>query len=251
MHMPESIQNNDPLQRSHAGPSVRHNIFALLCYRENSNFERHDISTHNSAICNLQASLSIERFKELQHCSSPSFSQLRKHILQQSKMTRKIGKLAVFVGLFLECCSLSLSSFSSFHGAALHIHENNAIRESPTTATSGAASLEMRKQKASDRRTRRLQRGDFEYAQELARSTAGTMTESPMSGKAWRHKQTHSMQPTKSKTAGRARGRKRSALYNSLSLYHNKFLNLLTEEYRQEVRLKNVFYWNHDEKILV
>lgn len=56
-----------------------------------------------------------------------------------------------------------------------------------------------------------------------------------MNGKAWRHKkQTHSMQQPQQAMGGRGRSRKRSALYNSLSLYNNKFLRLLTEEYRQE-----------------
>jgi len=40
---------------------------------------------------------------------------------------------------------------------------------------------------------------------------------------------------TTTKTGGRGRSRKRSALYNSLAMYHNHFLELLTQEYKAEV----------------
>ena len=138
---------------------------------------------------------------------------------------------------------LSLSSSSVFHGTPLQ----QPSATTPSSHHGGAASfLEMRKQKASDRRTRRLQRGDIAYIEELVKSTnsyEGAVTSSPMSGKSWRHKQTHSMQAAGPApvTGGRGRSRKRSALYNSLSLYHNKFLSLLTEEYKQEVSILSIY----------
>jgi hypothetical protein len=132
----------------------------------------------------------------------------------------------------------------------------------------------MRKQKASDRRTRRAQRGEIEDERmEAVGSLATTLTSSPMRAAGpWSLKQkasasTISMQPslqqlqqatgaaaaqavygdsapsntgtvtpTKKRTPGRGRSRKRSTLYNSLAFYHNKFLLLLTDEYQAEVR---------------
>jgi hypothetical protein len=122
----------------------------------------------------------------------------------------------------------------------------------------------MRKQKASDKRTRRRQqRADVE-AVPIA---ASTLTASPMKDREWRTKQgqtaalmtavaarktigsavaatTAAAAAMSSRTTGtrhasrgRQRSRKRSALYNALSLYHNTFVNQLTFEYQAEVRL--------------
>lgn len=64
-----------------------------------------------------------------------------------------------------------------------------------------------------------------------------TITSSPMdvTGE-WNYKK-RVIQPIREKTGGRGRSRKRATLYNSLSSYHNKFLQLLTDEYRHEVGL--------------
>ena len=122
----------------------------------------------------------------------------------------------------------SIAGKSGFHGSPVQ----HATYESSST-------LEMRKQKASDRRTRRAQRGDMLTTDAFV--TPASITSSPMNGKSWNHKQTvQPLQPQQ--TGGRGRSRKRSALYNSLSLYHNKFLRLLTEEYKQEVRHGHCFY---------
>jgi hypothetical protein len=101
----------------------------------------------------------------------------------------------------------------------------------------------MRKQKASDRRTSRRQRGGDDVP--LQPSTIITLTRSPMAAVgSWKHKQVETtLGPISSNNNNnnqmtlptRARSRKRFNHYNALSLYHNKFLNLLTAEYQAEV----------------
>jgi hypothetical protein len=96
-----------------------------------------------------------------------------------------------------------------------------------------------------------MQRGgdDSQLAQALIRENLSTvLTKSPMAtAGGWKQKQTSSSttivgsassssSPSTTTTGGgRGRSRKRSILYNSLSSYHNKFLQLLTTEYRAEV----------------
>lgn len=111
-----------------------------------------------------------------------------------------------------------------------------------------SSSLTMRKQKASDRRTRRLQRGDDSALQPPVREFMGSMTRSPMQQEgAWSQKTLAAMPVTaapevatstsgeKPVSGGRGRSRKRSTLYNSLASYHDKFFSMLTAEYRAEV----------------
>jgi hypothetical protein len=130
------------------------------------------------------------------------------------------------------CRALSLSSFSRFHGSRLEQRQNE-----PQHPKSGASTWTMRKQKASDRRTRRMQRGAEDLAQGLIRENLQqTITSSPMDLSNWGGKQ-KMIQPIKEKTGGRGRSRKRATLYHSLSSYHNTFLGLLTEEYKAEVRV--------------
>ena len=133
--------------------------------------------------------------------------------------------------------ALSLSSFSGFYGTAFGWQQRPARGDSCRAISSGAASLYMRKQKASDRRTRRLQRGSDEIVQDMIlENLKNTMTSSPMeSVGVWNEKGGSISAPSKEKTGGRGRSRKRATLYNSLSTYHNKFFTLLTEEYRAEV----------------
>ena len=127
-----------------------------------------------------------------------------------------------FVGISLSLLLVAfngVAGYSSFHGKLLQ-------RVVPNGAT-----LSMRKQKASDRRTRRLQRGLLEEDDVMTE----TVTTSPMQTAQWLQKTptTEAMIPLK--TGGRNRSRKRSTLYNSLSSYHNHFLQLLTAEYKAEV----------------
>jgi hypothetical protein len=132
------------------------------------------------------------------------------------------------------CESLSLSSFSQFHGNALQTVASPAHQ-----ITSGAASLTMRKQKASDRRTRRMQMGGDRIVQELIRDNLSqTITSSPMDSTGeWKYKKLKIVQAMREKTGGRGRSRRRAKLYNSLSSYHNNFFRLLTDEdeYQHEV----------------
>jgi hypothetical protein len=141
-----------------------------------------------------------------------------------------------FIGAWSPMCSsLSLSSFSGFHGAKL-LNQNDHW----SLSRSGAASWTMRKQKASDRRTTRLQRGGEELAQELiVESLQKTIISSPMDLAEWKYKSRGNAQAlpmATEKTGGRGRSRKRSALYNCLSSYHSNFLQLLTDEFHVEVR---------------
>jgi hypothetical protein len=119
--------------------------------------------------------------------------------------------------------------------------------DAPPSLGGRHAWLQMRKQKASDRRTRRRQRGI------LSQEEIGlplTVTESPMKAVGlWRGKTiqpisspdrsstTSSAASSTKKTGGRGRSKKRSTLYKSLSHYHNHFLSLLTLEYQAEVSL--------------
>ena len=139
----------------------------------------------------------------------------------------------------LTCHGLSsVSSFSRFHGARLRLANHDATGHGPSSPASGE--ITMRKQKASDRRTRRMQRGGDELSQEMIRENLSrrevTITSSPMTKKGeWKQRRQGDRIDPQIKAGGRGRSRKRSLLYNSLSLYHNKFLNFLTKEYKAEV----------------
>mmetsp|Transcript_41418 Transcript_41418/g.46252 ORF Transcript_41418/g.46252 Transcript_41418/m.46252 type:complete len:1024 (-) Transcript_41418:84-3155(-) len=135
----------------------------------------------------------------------------------------------------LLCHGLSLSLFSSFHGARLQ-NTDDGYSSATTRAT-----ITMRKQKASDRRTRRMQLGGQEMIQNSIRENLTReveITSSPMNKKGeWKQKRlvgTVDVSDIRAKTRGRGRSRKRSLLYASLSSYHNKFIQLLTMEYRAE-----------------
>jgi hypothetical protein len=117
----------------------------------------------------------------------------------------------------------------------------------------------MRKEKASDKRERRRRQqqqqqqhhGETKGAAPDARRYAmvgraeGTVTRSPMSALgSWKRKAierpasttTASADVSVKKMSGRGRSRKRSSLYVSLAYYQNQFLDLLTTEYKAEVR---------------
>ena len=110
----------------------------------------------------------------------------------------------------------------------------------------GSTSLVMRKQKASDRRTRRLQRegrnDDPSFVSVTSRESS-TLSQksvigSPMGTAVWDHKTVgSSINNSRRPTGGRGRSRKRSNMYDSLSSYHAEFLNLLTLEYQAEVSI--------------
>jgi hypothetical protein len=139
--------------------------------------------------------------------------------------------------------SLALSSIRSsiFHGNAV------AVADAPSSPPkSGRCFIDMRKQKASNKRTRRRQLGQ-DAAGLAVLSTPATFTASPMASRSWSLKQSESFgsspmiaaaessTSTVLPTGGRQRSRKRSTLYNALHFYHNTFLNELTAEYQAEV----------------
>ena len=106
--------------------------------------------------------------------------------------------------------------------------------------------LVMRKQKASNKRTSRLQKEGNANIDDLSKransayvSSSSTLTSSPMDTASWKHKsiktRSQLVKPTSPNRGGRGRGKKRTNLYTSLSFYHNAFCNLLTEEYQEEV----------------
>ena len=163
-------------------------------------------------------------------------SRFDRHKIFQTMIPRSklFSVIIVLAGgeVWTPCSALSLSSFSGFHGISLM-----PISTTDVPKNSGAASLTMRKQKASDRRTRRMQRGGEDVTQEvILENLRQTMTSSPMELAEWKYKK-RGVHPIKQKTGGRGRSRKRATLYNSLSSYHNKFLQLRTTEYQAEVRI--------------
>ena len=162
-------------------------------------------------------------------------------------MTVRTSHLRLCLLLFNVANGLGLSFKSSaFLGQSLADQSTtrSALSDDAPMGSSGSRSnsralLVMRKQKASDRRTRRRQRGILTQEEELGPLT---VTDSPMKVVGpWRGK---AVQPnavavgapsSAAKSGGRGRSRKRSNLYNGLSFYHNKFLTLLTHEYQVEV----------------
>lgn len=133
-----------------------------------------------------------------------------------------IGALALFV---LDASFLPTGhSFST----ASHFLGNHVVAEHCSLTDN---TLTMRKQKASDRRTRRMQRGE----DVVTDISSKTMTTSPMATSSWQHKKISPTRPRQQNRGGRGRARKRSNLYNTLSSYHGNFLSLLTTEYRAEV----------------
>lgn len=121
--------------------------------------------------------------------------------------------------------SFSDSPTSSFTGnRALHHYPQNG------------SSLTMRKQKASDKRTRRMQRNlDIESARNSLDMRSVTSTLSPLSTGGWQEKSVFAQNQFESISRGRGRSRKRSAVYNNLASYRNHFLELLTQEFTAEV----------------
>lgn len=130
---------------------------------------------------------------------------------------------------------------TSFLGNALveSSSYNDDLRTTPSTF------LVMRKQKASDRRTRRRQRGEIalEEAPVTAVATSLITANHPMQGAVWKAKSGVSgvraaalqQQPPSTTSGGRGRSRKRTTFYQMLQHYHASFLNPLTSEYQAEV----------------
>jgi hypothetical protein len=176
-------------------------------------------------------SLSSTNQRIMRNCDALSFFGRPSQVVMRSRNSFVVGNSALFLP---ELCPTS-STISYF----------------PHTTCSGSKSyLHMRKQKASDQRTRRRQQMGEDYSSidnglssslSSARMTmTTTLTTSPMDTATWKSKKLIGItMPTKSSNVGgggRGRSRKRSALYNSLAYYHQHFLKYLTAEYQAEVR---------------
>ena len=149
-----------------------------------------------------------------------------------ANMTRRrrfsIIRGLVLIALAAACLPPTGRAFSlssRFHG--IHL----------SAGLTSTATLTMRKQKASDRRTRRMQRGEDVAVDAVS---SNTITNSPMALAGWQHKTLTSTAAPRQSRGGRGRSRKRSNLYNTLSSYHGNFLSLLTDEYRAEVRCSSL-----------
>jgi hypothetical protein len=151
-----------------------------------------------------------------------------------------LSMLTVILRLLLlppSCYALSSIRSSVFHGKVVE-----PLQCWKPTAVSTKSVITMRKQKASDRRGRRRQLGqDVETFSSVA---PVTITASPMERTTWKSKTfaektttdplISSVSPEQA-SRGRQRSRKRSTLYNSMSFYHNSFVDQLTFEYKVEV----------------
>lgn len=170
-------------------------------------------------------------------------------------MTSRIGHLRLLLTLLNASYGLSVSVKSSFFlGKSLIPCRQTNPASCHDALVRSSNDIIMRKQKASDRRTRRRQRGL------ITEEDIGplTVTESPMRAVGpWRGK---AVQPIglagapsspSGKAVGRGRSRKRSMLYNSLSTYHNHFLSLLTFEYQLEVSIPCANDFKHCTKNLM
>jgi hypothetical protein len=140
------------------------------------------------------------------------------------------------------CFVLAYGTSSSFHGRSLALEKAPSVRYHHVSSSS---MLTMRKQKASDKRTTRLQRGEGLSTYDdtaVIHSLEKTLTSSPMADAVWKEKVIRNQFQGKQveKSGGRGRSRKRSALYHCLSNYHEQFLTLLTAEYKAEVSVSYV-----------
>jgi hypothetical protein len=158
-----------------------------------------------------------------------------------------------FVLLQWQACALHCPS--SFHGTRMSYYTTTTT----TTSYSNhgnmlrSSTLVMRKQKASDKRTARMQRGNVDVGSassftppSLATATQ-ILTSTPMTNSEWRHKSVdvkssgvvavgnNANVDDTIAAGGRGRARKRLKLYNSLASYHSTFLELISEEYQMEV----------------
>lgn len=158
-------------------------------------------------------------------------------------------RLSLFTAFFLLQAEAFNNCPSSFHGTRLinpPLSTSNSNRRTDT--------LIMRKQKASDKRTARMQRGNVDSGSLFTPPPLATATQiitsTPMTNSEWKHKTVKSSRVGTNDNddddadvtvasggggGGRGRARKRLKLYNSLASYHSTFLDLISEEYQMEV----------------
>ena len=142
---------------------------------------------------------------------------------------------------------------STFHGSQINNVNPTYTTSSQYTPRRISNGLVMRKQKASNKRTARRQRGNIDEVTttftppslSTSSSTTQILNSSPMTKSQWKHKKIEmraaGIDTNNSAAAnlggGRGRARKRLRLYNSLASYHSTFLDLISQEYQMEVRL--------------
>ena len=123
---------------------------------------------------------------------------------------------------------------TTFHGSSLV--QSTRTASSPPKA--GCCNLYMRKQKASDKRTARMQKGLLEPSEPMVSATQ-VLSSTPMTARRWKHKRVEiraggDEASSAARAGGRGRARKRTKLYNSLASYHSTFLDLISKEYELE-----------------
>ena len=168
---------------------------------------------------------------------------------QQPASRFSILFVSAFCLMTTTCCCEAWSASSAFVGQS--IRQRHDIGDTmPRTVKSY---LSMRKQKASDKRTSRRQRGGPQVLEAPPPPMMTiTRTASPMQGNAWTQKVMEDA--TESTTSGgggggRQRSRKRSLLYNRMAGYHNTYLRALTLEYKAEVR-KEMYSFSNSTRCL-
>jgi len=129
--------------------------------------------------------------------------------------------------------SLLLRTSAFSHSPPSNFIGNQVLQHYPQNGSS----LTMRKQKASDKRTSRMQKNlDIESATTSLEIGSATSTLSPLKIRDLQEKYVFTKNQFESSTSrGRGRSRKRSAVYNNLASYRNHFLELLTQEFTAEV----------------
>lgn len=204
------------------------------------------------AAINLVSS-SVRRLLILRRLSSARYHQSYHHI-KQHKM--KSSASALLLAMITIASNLSIPSTLALSSSFLGSHIRS-LQSYTTQRGTPSSVITMRKQKASDKRTARMQRGQIDTTESSftppSLSTATTTTQilssSPMSNSKWKDKKIEllaaSGQNMNSVTAGvaasgggRGRARKRLKLYNSLASYHSTFLELISAEYQMEVSCK-------------
>jgi hypothetical protein len=160
---------------------------------------------------------------------------------------RKQSQFVHMMCLVIALAALQLASAlsSSFHGISIHSITQQQQRHTPKRLAT--SQLVMRKQKASDRHTARMQRGQttlepIEISTQILSSRTFTKNQ-------WKHKKielrANGVDTNKNNViGGRGRARKRLKLYNSLEGYHSKFLSWISEEYRMEVSMDAATVYN-------
>ena len=151
----------------------------------------------------------------------------------------KLNKRSIAMVHYISICALQLILWNGIqtHAYSLRSSFNGRLVQHMESQTAPHTKITMRKQKASDRRTRRMQKNSaVDSALETLPLRPGSSPLTPLSSGAWTHKTVVKNQFVSSaKEGGRGRSRKRSIVYSNLASYHNHFLELLTKEFLAEV----------------